>query len=261
MKLPKALVCFLGKQYLDNSNEEIMLRNCGFATANFDWNDLSGQPNAWTQLLQVIDDPNITAWIIIGNSIDFTPEVMSQISMFSLAMVRANLPTTAFIINDSNENENNLSLPPLLQHAKIFYQNQIFAPKIMAQNTAKHKLPELDFRCKAHLGPLLGQWLEIGPKQQAWNGFMCGTIGGEVTAFGVGKKGCVPKTSSLNFPQCGIKGDWENQSFSACAAQNVIDTDMSCYFRIDKHPTAIFKVENQDMQYDNEEEKCWLNLC
>ena len=260
MSLPKAFVCFLGKQDLNSSNEEQMLQNCGFATGHIAWNDLLGQPNAWTQLLQVLDDQNIAAWVIVGNYEDFTPQIISQVSMLTLGMTRKDLPSIAFIIKDMTKDESNLSLPYILKHAKVFYKNQPFAPKIMSQNLIKHSLPEFDFRCKAHLGSLMGQWLEIGPKEQPWNGFMCGAIGGEIIAFGVGEKGCIPKTSSLHFPQSGIKGDWGQHEFSACAAQNIIDTSMSCYLRIDNNPTVIFKVENQNMEYTSEEETCWLNL-
>jgi hypothetical protein len=42
----------------------------------------------------------------------------------------------------------------------------------------------------------------------------------EVTAFGGDPRGAIPRKSTLHYPQSGIKDDWGEYAFSACAAKN-----------------------------------------
>ncbi len=240
MALPKALLCVLGTP--DTSGKEIaeeaLLRASGFATATIHWIEVATQQGGWMQLLPIIDDPSVQAWTIVGTPEDFTPEVLSRISMLTLALRRPAPPLTAFVLHGDGEEP---ALSELLWHVRIFRGNTSFAPKLAAVRARPR--PELPrpFHLVAHLDPLIGQWLELAPAQkESWQGFMIGVTGAEVTAFGVGPRDILPEKTTLHYPLCGIKGEWGDQTFSACAAKNEINADNACFIRLEGNPQLVF---------------------
>ena len=127
-----------------------------------------------------------------------------------------------------------------LSHVRMFHGKTTFAAKLMAMRMKPPAPSKPPLHIAAHLDPYIGQWLEIGPEAGAvWNGFMTGVIGADVVAFGIGPHGHLPKSSVLNYPQCGIRGNWGEHAFSACAARNELSDDMSCYMRVEGNPRAI----------------------
>ncbi len=239
MALPKAMLCILGEQ---NANaapaEEALLRASGFATASIHWSEVASQQRGWTQLLPILDDPALQAWVFAGHPADFTDEILSQTSMLTLAMTRTAPPMTAFVLLGSGEEP---ALPELLGHIKIFYGNTSFAPKLAALRQKPRPALPRPFHVQAHVDPLIGQWLELGPAEgKSWPGFTVGVVGAEIMAFGVGPRGAIPQKSTLIHPQTGIKGEWADKAFSACAAQNELDRNTACYIKVEGCPSLLF---------------------
>jgi len=238
MALPKALLCVLGSMTAMTPPEEVLLRASGFATATVSWRELTAQQRGWTQLLPVLDDAAVQAWVFSGKPAEFTDELLSEISFLTLALTRPAPPLTAFVFTGSGEEP---VVADTLAHIKMFQGNASFAAKLMAARLKPQATLPRPFHVVAHVDPLIGQWLEIGPTaNDIWQGFMAGVLNGEVIAFGVGPRGQLPQKSVLRYPQCGIKGNWGDQAFTACAARNEIDGNTACYMRVEGCPQAIF---------------------
>jgi hypothetical protein len=238
MALPKALLCILGNPDSVEIPEEALLRASGFATATIRWAEIAFQPRGWTQLLPILNDTAVQAWIFSGHPADVTNELLCQIGMLTLALTRPAPPITAFVLNGSGEEP---ALTDLLAHIRIFRGNKTFAAKLAAARM-KSQLPRpLPFHARAHVDPLTGQWFEIGPAPgESWDGFMSGVVEAEVVAFGIGLRGTLPKKSTLHYPLCGIKGELGGYEFSACAAKNEIGPDSACYIKIEGCPRILF---------------------
>ncbi|MCL2340763.1 MAG: hypothetical protein FWC49_03550 [Proteobacteria bacterium] len=257
MALPKALLCLLGKGGSGTSPEEGALRAAGFATASIAWDEVAGQRNGWTQLLPILEEPAVQAWVLAGSAEDFTAEVLSRMALLTLALRRPKLPVTACVLSGGNGEP---EFPDLLGHVRVFSGAAAFAARLAAMRLKPPVLARPDFHADAHPDPLIGLWLEVGPPPGAvWRGFMAGVLAGEVTAFGVGPRGTVPQKTTLEYPQCGIQGDWGGSPFTACAARNPVDGDTACYMRVEGAPRAIFITPHPD---DEEQARplCYLAL-
>jgi hypothetical protein len=240
MALPKAVLCILGDEPAEHP-AEAELRSVGFATFAITWKELDSQQNGWIQILPPLDDPTVTAWAIVGKVADFTDEIRSKIALLTLALTRQKPPLTAFILTDE---EGFHDAPYVLNHVRVFGHNKKYAAKLMALRTRPEEFQELPFHVKSHLDPLIGTWLEIGPPDgEVWSGFMAGVTQAEVVAFGVGPRGVLPKTSTLQFPQLGIKGTLGELPLSACAAKNELTTEVSCYMRLEGSPSLVVCAE------------------
>jgi hypothetical protein len=238
MALPKALLCVLGEQKISEVAEEALLRASGFATATLFWKEIAGQQRGWTQLLPILGDPAVQAWVFSGHPADFTDELLSQISMLTLAMTRPTPPATACVLTGSGEEP---AFPDIMGHINVFYGNTSFAAKLAAARVKPRPPLTRPFHVAAHVDPLIGQWLEVGPAvDEAWAGFMAGVVDAEVTAFGVAPRGALPQKSTLHYPLSDIKGDWGEYAFSACAAKNEIGVDNACYMRVEGCPRIVF---------------------
>ncbi len=259
MALPKAMLCVLGEQNSVDVPEEALLRASGFATATIHWGEVAAIQRGWTQLLPILDDTALQAWVIAGHPADFNDELLGRIGMLTLAMTRSAPPMTAFVLLGSGEEP---ALPEWLGHIKMFYGNTSFAPKLAAARLKPRNAPPLPFHVRAHVDPLVGQWLEVGPAVgEVWNGFMAGVVDAQVVAFGVGSRGTLPQKSALNYPQCGIKGEWGGRDFSACAAKNEIGADTACFFRVEGCPRVVFVTEYpEEAISEGEQRVCSLDL-
>lgn len=90
-------------------------------------------------------------------------------------------------------------------------------------------------------GEGIGLWLEIAPLgEEVWQDFMIGIFGAEISAFGTGPPGVLPKESTLHYPMLGIRGNLLDMEFFACAARNTLDSSISCFCKVDGIPKGIF---------------------
>lgn len=97
MTLPKALLCVLDEHPSAQPPEEAALRAVGFAAATVPWRQTSAQ-RGWMQLLPILDDPAVQAWVFCGASTDFTPAVLNRMAMLTLALHRPSPPLTACLL-------------------------------------------------------------------------------------------------------------------------------------------------------------------
>ena len=243
MIFPKAVLCQLGE---GGGDEEAQLRSVGFATGSIGWKEIDMQRNGWIQLLPVLEDPAVLAWVIAGEPDDFTPAIRSQIALLTLAMRREKPLLVALRLQSEGAF---VDVPPALAQVLLFKPADAFAAKLMALRVRPRPAPELPFVCLPHLDPLLGLWLEVSPPLGArQEDFMIGVFGGEISAFGVGPSGVVPEKSSLHYPQLGIRGDIGGREFFACAAKNALGEGVSCYLRLEGFPEGVFLTRYEAME-------------
>ena len=120
MTLPKALLCLL-----DGADQkvEMNLRSSGFAAGAIRWAEVDTQPNGWTRLLEVLEDPSINAWVLAGAPESFTTELMAKVGLINLAFSRNDPPATAFILNTETAGQEKTiseALPPLMANIKVW---------------------------------------------------------------------------------------------------------------------------------------------
>lgn len=120
MTLPKALLCVLDEHPSAQPPEEAALRAVGFAAATVPWRQISAQ-RGWMQLLPILDDPAVQAWVFCGASTDFTPAVLNRMAMLTLALHRPSPPLTACLLTgDGPEPE----LPHWLGDVRVFRRDK-----------------------------------------------------------------------------------------------------------------------------------------
>jgi hypothetical protein len=240
MALPKAVLCLLGDEPADHP-AEAELRSTGFATFAITWKELDAVQNGWIQLLPPLDDPTVVAWAVAGRPGDFTASVRSKIALLTLGLERKAPPATAFVLTGEGEMPD---VPHAMSHIRIFRREGKFAAKLLVAKARPQPLAPLPFYVKPHLDPLTGIWLEVAPPgAETWDGFMIGVTLAEITAFGVGPRGAVPSRSVLRYPLRGIEGTVGETPFQACAAQNGLSPEVSCYLRLDGAPGLVLCLE------------------
>lgn len=246
MAFPKALLCCLGQG--ETQAEEAALRAVGFAVGSVDWAELNAQPRGWMELAPLLEEAGMKALVVAGRAEEFTTEVLSCVTMFTLALTRPLL--TVFLVRDAG---GDIDLPPLLQHVRLV-RGPAWAAKVMALRQKPLAAGEAPFHLRAHLSPFTGLWLEMGPEAGTeWKGFMVGVTGAEIGALGVGPRGQVPLRCTLHYPQLGILGEVDGQPFYACAAHNTLDEHTVCYVRVDGYASALFVASAPDVAEDTGE--------
>ncbi|UQZ90366.1 hypothetical protein C4J81_14595 [Deltaproteobacteria bacterium Smac51] len=238
MAMPKALLCLLDDRAQSESAEEIQLRGAGFATATIEWGELTGQPNGWTQLAEILQTPGLCAWVFVGRPESFTTELVSQTALVSLSLNQENPLSMAFILktDDLHDVERlKAMLPPLLTQVKVFRKDEPFASRLMAARFKQPQWPDMPFYLRSHLSPLTGVWLEAGPdKGEEWPGFFLAAVGAEIDSLGIGPRGQLPKKCTLEFPMMNIEGNLNGQQWNGCAAKNGLDGTTSAFIRLNR---------------------------
>lgn len=246
MALPKALLQIFGEGGPKISAEE-KLRSAGFATGIFSGKDHGADPRSWMQLASILNDESILAWVLAGNEEDFTSENLCKISLLSLALARKTPLITALVspygINPWENREENFEKPEFLDNFFHLKESDSFGAKLMAARFRPKARSQSPFFIRVYPDPQIGLWFEIAPsreKEELWPDFMIGVFGAEISSFGIGPPGVLPKECTLSYPMLGIRGNIRNMEFSACAAKNALSASMSCYCRIEGIPQGIF---------------------
>lgn len=243
MTLPQAILCILGDEPPEHFVEKD-LQSIGFALFTVTWKELETQPNGWIQILQPLDDSAVTAWVIVGKAADFTESVRAKIAMLTLALKRKTPPATAFVVTDDEEIGD---VPYAMNHIHIYRRTEKYAAKLLVAKVKPEPLSPLHFHVKAHLDPLVGAWLEVGPPDdEKWDGFMIAVTHAEIIGFGIGPRGIIPAKAQLEFPILGIEGTLGDLPFSACAAKNELTPEISCYMRLDGTPGNVLCLDYPD---------------
>jgi len=181
-------------------------------------------------------------WLIVGDTGDFTPSVLRDLSLLALsvqAQKAAQVPV--MILTDKPESLKE-KLPTPLSDAMVFSPDN---PALGAKITAKANLPlkpvSRPYRLNIHAMPKIGLWIEAGPPTGTWEGIIVGAggNGAAIDAMGIGPAGQIPEKSVLEYPMRNMTLALADLEFNAWAAQNHVSETESVYVRIKGQPGAL----------------------
>lgn len=97
-----------------------------------------------------------------------------------------------------------------------------------------------DYRFNVIAHSLIGQWLEVGPRDGDWRGAMLGVSEeGEITHHAVGPAGQLPEKAVLEYPTRGIEAELGGTKFTAWAVQNALGPADSYYVKVEGCPARL----------------------
>ena len=114
--------------------------------------------------------------------------------------------------------------------------------KVVARaNLPAEKVVLADHRFNVLGNERLGQWFEVGPREQSWSGVVFGVCGdgAKINFQAVGPAGSLPEKTTLEYAQQGLTLDVGGKTFTAWAVRNPLDAASSYYARVEGCPEAI----------------------
>ena len=97
-----------------------------------------------------------------------------------------------------------------------------------------------EFRFTAYASQYTGQWFEIGPRSEVWNGVMFGVSGeGRITHHAVGPKGALPERTVLEYATKEIKAKVGDTDFTVWSVQNSVSAGQSYFLKVEGCPAKV----------------------
>ncbi|WP_339137052.1 MAG: hypothetical protein WGN25_03695 [Candidatus Electrothrix sp. GW3-4] len=199
---------------------------------------------AWAAPRQQLLASDVALWLILGSAADLAqPTVRYGLSMLALTVQAERGPGFPPMIILQGEGEVVLpeSLPSPLADARILsLANDAYAAKLVAAaHTATVQVSQPSYRLDVYGISQIGQWFEVGPRDDAWQGAIFGVSSGEISLHAVGPAGQLPERSVLNYPQQGLEVKLGDCCFTAWAVQNPLDLSSSYYLKVEGSPERI----------------------
>ena len=231
---------------LDSCRQEVpqtrtLLQKYGLEVDGHFWQDDPAKM-AWAAPRPSLVDKKSDLWAILASSQDLsTPSIRYGLALLALTIQAANGHDFPIVImSPPGQTIAHESLPtPLCGSNLLALDNPTCGAKIVAwaHKHTKKSLPP--YRLDVYGIPQIGQWFEVGPRDERWAGALFGTCGAEPCLHTVGAAGQLPEKSVLHFPQRGLEIDCQGQKFTAWAVQNDLDPASSYYIKVDGQPEAI----------------------
>jgi hypothetical protein len=106
--------------------------------------------------------------------------------------------------------------------------------------------PSEAFRFSVIAHASLGQWFEVGPVEDHWQGALFGVDGGAITHHGVGPSGMLPERCTLEHPSMGMRIDAGGREFTCCAVKNRLSSGESYFVRVTGAPSGLLFGEHPE---------------
>lgn len=217
------------------------LKRYGLECSGHHWTD-DTKNMAWMGLKTSLIEPQTAFWAIMGaKDALLKPETRYGLSLLALCVQAQRGKGFPIVVLQTDDTPLTIeALPTALQRAIILPAADTGTPaKLVARAHAKAPaLPE-PYRIDMVGDPQLGQWFEVQPTRDSWQGVIFGIDEGEIRFQAVGPAGALPKTSTLNYPMQGLKIEFEQTSFVAWAVRNELSVEMSYYVKVDGTPGAL----------------------
>ena len=215
---------------------------------------------AWAGLRKKILDENIDLWLISGTAQSFAhPANIYGLSL--LILVFQSMPAGSPQVHLLQEGDSAISLESMPSHFSnctiLKANSSSLGAKIVASVHKKPSISPPPYRFDVYGIPQIGQWFEVGPRQGEWQGVIFATSDPAISMHAVGPAGRLPEKSTLNYPQQGLKINFDSGEFDGWAVQNSIDAKTSYFVRVDTHPQTILFLP---FSQDDETEAFVLNL-
>lgn len=197
---------------------------------------------AWSAPRRELIDSGISMWLIIASAENFQQASFRYgISMLALA-VRAERGSSfpVVILQTGDDAIVPESLPTPFLDAKVFpLSADTYAAKLIAIAHTPSQASEPEYRLDVYGIQNIGQWFEVGPVKEGWQGAIFGVNGGEIKLHAVGDSGQLPEKTVLNYPQEGLEIAMGERKFIAWGVQNVIEPGTSYYLKVEGTPEEI----------------------
>jgi len=209
----------------------------------------------WNIIKDGLIDKETLLWAILMNSEDLDNFLFNyNISTLILAVqAKKGLNFPIIFIQTDRQIINNDQLPtPFLGIEIIKLSVTDPSAKILYKINSSSKKIEQEYYIDVYQIPHIGQWFEIGPKNNIWkSGSLLGVCGAKILFQGVGPRGSLPKKSILKSPIEGAEITWANKNFLIWSVQNEITPQDSHFLKIDGKPhTTIFGPITNENEFD-----------
>jgi len=230
----------LGHDQAAASAVSATLTRYGLACKGHFWVD-APEKMAWKDALDELLQARADLWLILVDPEQWAkPSVRYGLALFAAALAAqrgAGFPT---VILDPGSG---LVVPDALARASVLSVALASWPaKVVARaNLPAEKMVLADHRFNVLGNERLGQWFEVGPREQSWSGVVFGVCGdgAKINFQAVGPAGSLPEKTTLEYAQQGLTLDVGGKTFTAWAVRNPLDAASSYYARVEGCPEAI----------------------
>lgn len=198
---------------------------------------------AWYDLgTTLLEGKNADLWLIAATEADLKSQRKRYALSLIAAMVRegrgAGFPVFCLGLDGLPEAG---AMPMLTRDFRLLTAKDADWPvKIATAFVKKAQATPWDFRFNATGHPFIGQWFEVGPQDETWQGAMFGVSGeGKITHHLVGPKGRLPEKSVVAYPAAGIKAEVGGVEYTAWSVQNQIGPEDSYYIKVEGFPSTV----------------------
>ncbi len=196
---------------------------------------------AWIKPRERLIAPEIAMWGILGAEEDFKRESLRYGLSLLATTVQAkkglSFPVVLLLTEGSLDPA---ELPTPLKGVDILsYTDAGLGAKLVAKVHSKAEALQPDYRLDIYGNSQIGQWFEVGPAAEPWEGALFGVIDGKITFQAVGPKGRLPSTSILNYPMQGLKITMGDTEYTAWAVKNEVNANSSYFAKVEGFPESI----------------------
>jgi hypothetical protein len=200
------------------------------------------EKTAWIKPRTELVDGKVDLWLILASEENLSaPSIRYGLSLLALTVqAQLGLGFPIVILLSEGETPPVESLPNPLKNADFLSAKDVgYGAKLVAKVHSQVKDIKLEYRLDAYGNPQTGQWLEVGPTDDSWNGAMLGVSGAEISFHAVGPKGSLPSKSVLNYPMEGLKLRLGEKEYLAWTVQNEVDSETSYFVKLDGFPDSV----------------------
>ncbi len=218
------------------------LQTYGLEAQGHFWED-DPEKMAWMKVREPLLDPKVALWAILASKEDLsTPSFRYGLSLLAITVQAErgiDFPVVVLQADGDKVSADTLTTP--LKSVDVLSASAAtLGAKLVAKvhTTSKEKAAS-EYRLDLYGNEKIGQWFEVGPRNNSWSGGMFAVSDGEITFHGVGPKGKLPDKAVLNYPLKGIKLNLGEKKYTAWAVQNELSPETSYFVRVKGAPEAI----------------------
>ncbi|MGH7987390.1 MAG: hypothetical protein ACREQX_14015 [Candidatus Binataceae bacterium] len=197
---------------------------------------------AWIAARDEVVRARAAIWLILtGEGGLQSDSVRYGLSLFALALrAQAEISPATVLISSGARTISAVELPtPLAGAAIITTDTPSWEAKLVALANLRPAAAVAEYRLDAYGDQRIGQWFELGPRDESWNGALFGVAGGAINLHAAGGRGKIPDRTVLNFPQMGLRLTMGAKEFCAWAVRNQLGPNDSYFVRVEGSPDAI----------------------
>ena len=196
---------------------------------------------AWCKPRSELLDEAVQLWMIHGSSASLAAaSVRYGLSLLALTLQAARgLDFPVVVLQEGQSAVEPASLPTPLAGCSVLKAAEAYGAKTVARLHRPVARTFPPYRLDVYGVPQVGQWFEVGPRDQTWQGAIFATSAEGISLHAVGKAGQLPERCTLNYPQKGLRLMIGSREFDGWAVQNELDSQSSYFVKVDSRPESI----------------------